>query len=128
MRWQGQFQPVTTPRRKIGMFDRGQVEALAAVREERCLEAEQRRALQPETSRLVLPADQDATFEELMAAAKWTCENPGPFVDSESAAEILGVTPRYVGRLAAQGEAPVASDWALGRTPQRGCTGVLESR
>ena len=46
MRWQGQFQPVTTPRRKIGMFDRGQVEALAAVREERCLEAEQRRALQ----------------------------------------------------------------------------------
>jgi predicted site-specific integrase-resolvase len=32
MRWQGQLEPVTTPHRKIGLFDRAQVEALAAVR------------------------------------------------------------------------------------------------
>jgi hypothetical protein len=41
-------------------------------------------------------------------------------VDSEGAAEILGVTPQYIGRLAAQGEAPVASHWALGRATHAG--------
>ena len=38
-----------------------------------------------------------------MAAAEWTRANPGPFVDSEGAAKILGVSVQYVGRLAAQG-------------------------
>jgi hypothetical protein len=28
-----------------------------------------------------------------MLAAAWTRDNPGPFVDTEGAAEILGVTP-----------------------------------
>ena len=29
MRWSGQLEPVNTPHRKIGLFDRAQVEALA---------------------------------------------------------------------------------------------------
>jgi hypothetical protein len=33
MRWQGQLEPVTAAHRKIGLFDRAQVEALAAMRE-----------------------------------------------------------------------------------------------
>jgi hypothetical protein len=50
---------------------------------------------------LRLQPDQDATFEELMAAAGWTRTNPGPFVDTAGAAEILGVSVQYVSRLAA---------------------------
>jgi hypothetical protein len=106
MRWSGQLEPVTTPHRKIGLFDRAQVEALAAAREARRVEAQRRRVQQPETPRLVLPPDQEAGFEELMAAANWTRDNPGHFVDTDGAAEILGVTPQYVGRLAAQGRLP----------------------
>jgi hypothetical protein len=55
---------------------------------------------------LRLEPDQDATFEELMAAAEWTRANPGPFVDTEAAAEILGVSVQYVGRLTGQGRLP----------------------
>jgi hypothetical protein len=55
---------------------------------------------------LRLQPDQVATFDELMAAAEWTRANPGPFVDTEGAAQLLGVTPQYVGRLAAQGRLP----------------------
>jgi hypothetical protein len=43
MRWQGQFELVTTPHRMIGVLDRAQVEALAAARGARRLEAERRR-------------------------------------------------------------------------------------
>jgi hypothetical protein len=112
MRWSGQLEPVTTPDRKIGLFDRAQVEALAAAREARQVEAERRRAQQPETPRLVLPPNQEASFEELMAAAKWTRHNPGHFVDTDGAAGIFGVTPQYVGRLAGQGRLAVAADGA----------------
>jgi hypothetical protein len=42
---------------------------------------------------LAPPTDQEATFEELTFAAEWTSENPGAFVDTDGAAEILGVTP-----------------------------------
>jgi hypothetical protein len=71
MRSAGQLAPVTTPHRRIGVFDRRQVEALAGEREARQLEAERRR-VQPRQnpSRPVLPPDQEATFEELMAAAE----------------------------------------------------------
>jgi hypothetical protein len=119
MRWQGQLEPVTTPHRKIGVFDRAQVEALAAVREARRLELEQRRAQQSESSRLVLPSDQEATFEEMMAAAEWTRENPGAFVDTDGAAQILGVSPQYVGRLAARGRLPWLPTGRTGGAPTR---------
>jgi hypothetical protein len=58
MRWQGKLEPVTTPHRSIGVFDRAQVEALAAVRASRRREAEQRHAQRAETSRCVMPPDQ----------------------------------------------------------------------
>jgi hypothetical protein len=45
--------------------------------------------------------DQDATFNELMAAAAWMRDDPGPFIDTNGAAAILGVSVQYVGRLAA---------------------------
>jgi hypothetical protein len=32
-----------------------------------------------------VPPHQEADFEELMAAAEWTREDPDPFVDSEGA-------------------------------------------
>jgi hypothetical protein len=49
------------------------------------------------------PPDQDAGFEELMAAPAWTRDNPGDFVDTAGAAEILGVMEQWVGRLASWG-------------------------
>jgi hypothetical protein len=49
MRWQGKLKPVSTPHRKIGVFDRAEVDAMAAVREARRLEAERRRVQLPET-------------------------------------------------------------------------------
>jgi hypothetical protein len=91
MRWAGQLKPVATPNRKIGGFDRAQVEALAAAREARRLETERRRTHPPAASQPVVPRDQEAAFEELTFAAKWTSENPGAFVTTEGAAEILGV-------------------------------------
>jgi hypothetical protein len=100
-------------------FDRAQVEALAAEREARQLEAERRRVQQWEAPRLVLPPDQEATFEELMAAAEWTQAAPGPFVDTEGAAHILGVTQQYVARLAAQGRLPWLPTGRLGGGPTR---------
>jgi hypothetical protein len=63
-------------------------------------------ANRPPPSRLALPPDQEASFEEFELAAAWTRDNLGPFVDTVGAAEILGVTPQYVGRLAAQGRLP----------------------
>jgi hypothetical protein len=110
---------VSTPHRKIGVFDRAQVEALAAVREARRLEAEQRRAEQPEFPRLVLPPGQEATLEELMAAAMWVRDNPGPFVDTDGAGEIFGVTPQYVGRLAARRRLPWLPTARSGGQPTR---------
>jgi hypothetical protein len=83
------------------------------------VEAQRRRVQQPETPRLVLPPDQEASFEELMAAAKWTRHNPGHFVDTDGAAEILGVTPQYVGRLAAQGRLPWLLTGRSGGQPTR---------
>jgi hypothetical protein len=41
-----------------------------------------------------------------MLAAEWTRENPGPFGDTDGAAEIIGWTPQWVGRLSAQGRLP----------------------
>jgi hypothetical protein len=41
-----------------------------------------------------------------MLAAEWTGKNRGPYVDTEGAAAILGVTPQYVARLAAQERLP----------------------
>jgi hypothetical protein len=116
MRWQGQLEPVTTPHRKIGVFDRAQVEALAA--SARRLEPEQRHAEQ-ETSRFASPPDQEATSAELKAAAEWTRDNPGPFVGTDGAAEILGVTPQYVGRLAGQGRLPWLPTGRSGGAPTR---------
>jgi hypothetical protein len=54
-----------------------------------------------------------------MLAAEWTRANPGPFVDTDGAAEILGVTPQYVGRLAAQGRLPWLSTGRSGGGPTR---------
>jgi hypothetical protein len=68
---------------------------------------------------LRLQPDQDATFEELMAAAGWTRTNPGPFVDTAGAAEILGVSVQYVSRLAAQGRLPWLPTGRLGGGPTR---------
>jgi hypothetical protein len=58
--------------------------------------------------------DQDAIVDDLMAAAEWTRAKPGPFVDTEGAAQLLGVTPQYVGRLAAQGRLPWLPTGRLG--------------
>jgi hypothetical protein len=66
-----------------------------------------------------LLTDQDATVEELMATAAWTRDNPGPFVDTEGAAEILGVTPQYVARLAVQGRLPWLPTGRLSGGPTR---------
>jgi hypothetical protein len=65
------------------------------------------------------PADQEATFEELTAAAEWTGENPGAFVDREGAAQTLGVTPQHVGRLAARGRLPWLPTGRSGGQPTR---------
>jgi hypothetical protein len=118
---------VTTPGRKIGVFDRAQVEALAAVRDARRLETERRRVQRPTPSQPVAPPGQEATFEELMAAAEWTRDHPGPFVDTEGAAVILGVTPQYAGRLAAQGRLPWLPTGAQ-EVSRRGCTGGRRSK
>jgi hypothetical protein len=68
---------------------------------------------------LRLQPDQDATFEELMAAAAWTRDDPGPFVDTDGAAHILGVTPQYVARLAVQGRLPWLPTGRLSGGPTR---------
>jgi hypothetical protein len=119
MRWQGQLDPVTTSHRNNSLFDRAHVEALAAAREACKFEVERRRAEQPESPRLGLPPDQEATFDELMPAAEGTRDNPGPFVDTEGAAEILGVTPQYVGRLAPAGRLPWLPTGRSGGQPTR---------
>jgi hypothetical protein len=117
MRWEGNLAPATTPHQRSAC---SQVEALAEVCEARRLEAEQRRAQQPETSRVVLPPDQEATSEELRAAAEWNRDNPGPFfVHTERAAQILGVTPQYGGRLAAQERLPRLPKGRSGGQPTR---------
>jgi hypothetical protein len=54
-----------------------------------------------------------------MLAAEWTRENSGPFVDTDGAAEILGWTPQWVGRLAAQGQLPWLPTGRLGGQPTR---------
>jgi hypothetical protein len=63
--------------------------------------------------------DQDATFDELMAAADWKRDDPGPFVDTEGAAQILGVTPQYVARLAVEGRLPWLPTGRLSGGPTR---------
>ena len=45
----------------------------------------------------VSPLDQEATLDEPLAAAAWTRETPGEFVDTEGAGEFLGVNFQYVG-------------------------------
>jgi hypothetical protein len=74
--------------------------------EARQLERERRLAEPPPRPLPDVPPDQEADFKELMLAAEWTRDNPGAFVDTESAARILGVTPQYVARLAAAGRLP----------------------
>jgi hypothetical protein len=54
-----------------------------------------------------------------MLAAEWTRDNPGAFVDTESAARILGVTPQYVARLAAAGRLPGLPTGRAGAQPTR---------
>ena len=66
-----------------------------------------------------LHPDQQATFDELMAAADWTRASPGPFVDAEGAAQILGVTAQYVARLAVEGRLPWLPTGRLGGGPTR---------
>jgi hypothetical protein len=46
LRWQGSLEPVSTPHRKIGVLDRAEVQALAAVPEARGRDVEQRREQQ----------------------------------------------------------------------------------
>lgn len=76
--------------------------------------------LQSEPSALSdLPADQDATFEELMAAAEWDPASPGRFVDTASAAEILGVSTGSVIRLADSGRLPWLPTGQTGGGPTR---------
>jgi hypothetical protein len=98
MRGVGGLRPATTPHRRSGLYWREQVAALSW------------------TSAL----SQDATSEELMAAR--TSKGPRPFVDTEGAAEILGVSVQYVARLAAQGRLPWLPTGRTGGGP-RGCTG-----
>jgi hypothetical protein len=66
-----------------------------------------------------MPSDEDVSFKELPAAAECTRDNSGPFVDTEGAAEILGVTPQHVGRLAAQGRLPWLPTGRSGGPPTR---------
>jgi hypothetical protein len=64
-------------------------------------------------------ADQDATFDELMGAVQWTRDDPGGLVDSEGAAQILGVTSVYVRRLPAQVRLPWLPTGRRGGGPTR---------
>lgn len=106
-------------RRPTGRLDgrcwHHEVEALAAGRARRRRETER---LLPEPPP-ILPMDQDATFVELMTAAEWRRAEPGEFVDAVGAAEILGVSVQYVGRLAAQGRLPWLPTGRLGGGPTR---------
>jgi len=99
-----------------------EIEPLAAAKAKRRRareEAGQRLKQKPTRPLPVLPPEQDATFEELTAAAVWTRDQPGQFVDTDGAAEILGVTPQYVGRLAQQGRLPWLPTGRLGGRPTR---------
>jgi len=117
----GQLQRATG--RLDGRSWRHEVEALAAARTARRVARQldvQRRDAEPAPRLLpVPPPDQEATFEELMLAGEWTADNPGPFVDTEGAADILGVTPQYVGRLALRGRLPWLPTGRSGGQPTR---------
>jgi hypothetical protein len=72
-----------------GLVWHHEVKAFAAAR----LECRHRRRSKPAERPLPdLPPDQEATLEERLAAARWTRDGPGPFVDSAGAAAILGVS------------------------------------
>jgi hypothetical protein len=66
-----------------------------------------------------LPSDQDATFEELMAAAEWHPTSPGMFVDTACAAQILGVSPASIVHLADAGRLPWLPTGQTGGGPTR---------
>jgi hypothetical protein len=80
-----------------GLVWRHEVEALATAR----AEARRRRAEPVERPLPELPPDQEATLEERIAAADWTRDHSGPFIDTQEAAKILGVSHVLVGRLTA---------------------------
>jgi hypothetical protein len=97
-----------------GLVWRHEVEALAAAR------AERRRPAAPVERPLPdLPPDQEATLDERIAAAHWNRDDPGLFVDSAGAAEILGVSQVYVGMLAARGRLPWLPTGRAGGQPTR---------
>jgi hypothetical protein len=62
-----------------------------------------------------------------MAAEGWTHDDPVPSLDTDDAAVVLGVTPQYVGRLAAQGRMSWLPTGRSGAT-RRGCIGGRRSR
>jgi hypothetical protein len=98
-----------------GLVWRHEVEALAAAR----LESRLRRAELAVRPLPELPADQEATLEERMAAAEWTRDDPGHFIDTYEAASILGVSHVYVGMLAAKGRLPWLPTGRAGGQPKR---------
>ena len=53
-----------------------------------------------------LPPDQGATLEERMAAAVWSRDDPGPYVDTMVEAQILGVSKGNVDQFVAKGQLP----------------------
>jgi hypothetical protein len=79
MRWQGQLEPVTAPHREIGLFDRAQVEAVAAQREARQFENEMRRAQPPAPSRPLSRTTKRPPWRTCWPRPEWSRENPGPF-------------------------------------------------
>jgi hypothetical protein len=53
-----------------------------------------------------LPPDQGATLEERMAAAVWSRDDPGPYVDTMVEAQIFGVSKVNVDQFVAKGRLP----------------------
>ena len=95
------------------------VEAAAGLREAHPLAAGRRQAEPPHLLPHV-PSDPDATFAELIRAAEWSRQLPGELVDAAGAAEILGCSLQYVGRLVAQGRLPwLPTGLRGGGTPTR---------
>lgn len=93
MRWQGQLEPVTAPHREIGLFDRAQVEAVAAQRESRQFENEMRRAQPPAPSRPLPRRPRGHLGGPAGRGPSGPARTLARFVDTDGAAEILGVTP-----------------------------------
>lgn len=123
----GRLAPATAPGRKIGVFWRDQVEALAAARAER---AEQRRRLVEQRLRpsVELPPDQEATFQGAHGRRGVEHGQSGAQVHRPTAPRRSSASPPRT----SAGSQQVAGSRGCRRDAQadirRGCTGGPRSR